>query len=141
MKSYLIDLKASLARPLAISSAIIVAMVILLAIAGYSRPAHAQEASCHKVAELVTDANDQFADTQAKVYTGEEAKRIIAVASEQSGRADALEGADGVTVITSKEAGGGVVAITKGGCVKLVGRGSFDVVDSILKAAKIGGDT
>lgn len=119
----------------------LLAAVVLAVIALSVRPAHAQEAECTKVEVLVTDASDQYADAQAKVYTGEEAKRIIEVARAQSGREDALEGTNGVTVVTSKEAGGGVIAVTKDGCVKLVGRGSFGVIDAILKAAKVGGDT
>lgn len=94
---------------------------------------------CKLVAEVMTDAAEQYADSVITVYKGEEAQRVIEVARAQSGRE--LEGADGAAVITSKEAGGGVILITKGGCVKLAGRGSFSVISAILEAAKVGGAT
>jgi len=93
---------------------------------------------CAKVSGVVAEAGEKYPDMTATIYKGDEAKRIVATAAAQSGREI---DADEVTVLLSEEAGGGVILLSKEGCVKIAGRGPISVIKAILDAAKVGGST
>lgn len=117
-----------------------IGLLAIVATAMIPAMSHAQEC-VQSVKELVKDAGEQYPDVKVEVYTGAEAKRIVEIAAAQSGRGDEIKTVDTVTVLLSEEAGGGMILLSEGDCSKLGGRGTIEFIQSITKAAQVGGST
>lgn len=92
--------------------------------------ASAQDTCTQSVKELVTAVQEADASVSVRVYTGEDAAKIIDVASKQSGQE---VDADTVTVMFNE--GNGIIMISKGDCAKLGGRGTAMFIRSIIAVA------